>query len=137
MISIPINSIPKVETQGGGEKIARFIDIDTYVKRRELPRIDYVKLDIEGAELDCLKGAAKSIIRWKPKMAISAYHREEDMWTLAHYIKSLRPDYEFAFRHYRIDCRDYVLTDEQRNVLKQLGLSFFVANGCEMVLYCK
>ena len=86
-----------------GDTLGKFIDLDTYVARKNLPRVDYIKLDIEGAELEMLHGAAKTITRCKPKMAVSAYHRWEDLWTLATYIKSLRPDYEFAFRHYKID----------------------------------
>lgn len=121
--------------QGGAT--AHFIDIDTYIKRNNIPRVDYIKLDIEGAELDCLKGAAKTIVRCKPKMAISAYHKVEDIWVLANYIKSIRPDYEFKFRHYRIDVHDYILDETQKNILIQFGLELFIPNHCETVLYCR
>lgn len=120
-----------------GEQQAHFIDIDTYVRKANLPRIDYIKLDVEGAELDTLKGAARSIGMWKPKMAISAYHKYEDLWTLISYIHSLRPDYEFAFRHYRIDVHDYMLTEAQRKEVLSYGLDLFCPGGCEMVLYCR
>ena len=120
-----------------GTQKAQFIDLDTYVARKNLPRVDYIKLDIEGAELDMLHGAAKTITCCKPKMAISAYHKLEDLWTLAPYIKSLRPDYEFEFRHYRIDCTDYLLDDEERALLKYFGLSCLVPTHCEYVLYCR
>ena len=103
---------------------------------QNLPRVDYIKLDIEGAELEMLHGAAKTIAHFKPKMAISAYHKPEDLWTLATYIKSLRPDYKFEFRHYRIDCKDYILNDNERSVLKYFGLSYPNPTACEMVLYC-
>ena len=120
-----------------GNLQAKFIDLDTYVERKNLPRVDYIKLDIEGAELEMLHGAAKIISRYKPKMAVSAYHRPEDLWTLAIYIKSLRPDYEFEFRHYRIDCNDYSLNDDERAVLKYFGLNCLVPTECETVLYCR
>lgn len=120
-----------------GNLTGKFIDLDTYVARKNLPRVDYIKLDIEGAELDMLHGAAKTITRYKPKMAVSAYHKWEDLWTLATYIKSLRPDYEFEFRHYRIDCTDYLLNDEERAVLKYFGLSNMMVNAGEFVLYCR
>lgn len=118
-------------------EIGKFIDLDTYVLRKNLPRVDYIKLDIEGAELDMLRGAAKTISRWKPKMAISAYHRGEDLWTLINCVKSLRSDYEFKFRHYKIDCTDYILSDEQREIFKSFGLDYFLPTFCETVLYCK
>ena len=117
-------------------KKANFIDLDTYVIEKNLPRVDYIKLDIEGAELDMLHGAAKTISRCKPKMAISAYHRWDDLWTLAEYIKSIRPDYKFMFRHYQIDGKDYFLNDEQRLVVSKFGIPYFVPRYCESVLYC-
>lgn len=120
-----------------GTSKAKFIDLDTYITRNEIPYVDYIKLDIEGAELDMLHGAAKTITRCKPKMAISAYHKPEDLWTLAPYIKSLRADYEFAFRHYKIDCTNYTLNDLERSVLKYFDLSYLVPTYCEMVLYCR
>lgn len=121
----------------GGGLIARFIDLDTYVARKNLPRIDYIKLDIEGAELDMLHGAAKIIVRCKPKMAICAYHKPEDLWTLAPYVKSLRSDYEFAFRHYRIDTTNVLFNDDERAIFRHFGLSYFCPSRAEMVLYCK
>ena len=120
-----------------GNLTAKFIDLDTYVARKNLPRVDYIKLDIEGAELEMLYGAAKTITRYKPKMAVSAYHRPEDLWTLATYVKSLRSDYEFEFRHYRIDYNDYKLNDEERAILRYFGLNCFSPTNCEMVLYCR
>ena len=120
-----------------GNLTAKFIDLDTYVMKKNLPRVDYIKLDIEGAELDMLHGAAKTITRCKPKMAVSAYHKPEDLWTLATYIKSLRADYEFEFRHYQIDCTDYMLDDEERAVIKYFGLSYLLPTSCELVLYCR
>lgn len=120
-----------------GNLTANFIDLDTYVAEKNLPRVDYIKLDIEGAELDMLHGAAETIACCKPKMAVSAYHKPEDLWTLATYIKSLRADYEFEFRHYQIDCTAYILDDDQRAVLKYFGLSWFLPSLCEKVLYCK
>lgn len=57
--------------------------------------------------------------------------------TLATYIKSLRPDYKFEFRHYRVDYNDYKLNDEERAILRYFGLNCFSPTGGEMVLYCR
>ena len=127
----------KLANNAGLGIIGHFIDLDTYVAQKNLPRVDYIKLDVEGAELDVLHGAAKTIARWKPKMAISAYHKTEDLWTLATYIKSLRDDYEFKFRHYRIDCTNYLFTDEERAVCRIFELGYLCPSECEMVLYCR
>ena len=120
-----------------GKFTGKFIDLDTYVARNHLPRVDFIKLDIEGAELEMLHGAAKTITRCKPKMAISAYHKPEDLWTLANYVKSLRSDYEFEFRHHRIDYTDYTMSADELAILKYFGLSHLVGAFCEYVLYCR
>lgn len=120
-----------------GDEQARFTSVDNYVRVHNLPRIDYIKLDVEGAELDTLKGAARSIAEWKPKMAISAYHRPEDMYTLAAFVRSVRPDYEFAFRHYPIDGLDYLLDDNTKQILREYGSDLFMQTPCESVLYCR
>ena len=84
----------------GGEVTAQITTIDNYVFEKNLPRVDFIKLDVEGAELDTLRGARKTIARWKPILALSAYHKWDDFWTLMDFVKSIRPDYEWALRHF-------------------------------------
>lgn len=62
--------------------------------------ITYIKLDIEGAELDAIYGAEKTIRNYRPKMAISSYHKAEDLWKLYYAIKSLNNNYAVYIRHY-------------------------------------
>ena len=120
-----------------GTTTTQLIDLDTYVLENQLPRIDYIKLDVEGAEMESLKGAFMSIAKWKPKMAISAYHRFEDLYDLAKYVKSIRPDYTFAFRHYRIDTRNYDLNTEEKDLLRKYDISLLIPTLFETVLYCR
>lgn len=71
--------------------------------------ITFIKLDVEGAELNALKGAAQIIRRNRPRMAISIYH---DPWDFIHiplYLLSLVPDYRFAIRHYHSDLIETIL----------------------------
>ncbi len=49
-------------------------DIDSYVEKNAIQDIDMIKLDIEGAEPDALRGAVKTITKFLPKLVISIYH---------------------------------------------------------------
>lgn len=120
-----------------GENIASIIDIDTYILRHDIPRIDYIKLDVEGSEMNALKGAIKTISKCQPTMAISAYHKFEDLWTIGNYIISIHNSYKFAFRHYKIDVRNYSLSEDGKKELSSYGVGMFIPTVYETVLYCK
>lgn len=60
----------------------------------------YVKMDIEGAEMEALKGAEKIIKKGKPKLAICIYHRPQDFFEIPFYIKKLNPDYKLFIHHH-------------------------------------
>lgn len=86
----------------GGLAVDNFktTSIDDYVDKHRLPRVDYIKMDIEGFETDALNGAAGTIRKFKPKLAISAYHRDYDLWKLPALILKLNPEYRIYFGHH-------------------------------------
>lgn len=63
-------------------------------------KVTFIKMDIEGAELEALKGADETITRCKPKLAISIYHNEDDLWKIPFYIQKKYPWYKLYMRHY-------------------------------------
>ena len=63
----------------------------------------YIKMDIEGAELDALKGAEASIHRLSPALAVCIYHRYDDLWRIPAYINSISNDYAFFLRPHEIE----------------------------------
>lgn len=69
----------------------------------------FIKMDIEGAELKALEGAANCISKYSPQLAISVYHRPEDIIEIPMFIKRLNPKYRFWLRHYSLSWFDTVL----------------------------
>jgi len=82
---------------------------DNFDNFRYPERIDLIKLDIEGSELGALRGAEKSLRRWRPKLAISLYHRPEDFFAIPLWLKSLDCGYRFYLDHYSIHHEETVL----------------------------
>ena len=66
-------------------------------------------MDIEGAEIPALKGAEMIIRDVKPKLAISIYHRPEDIIEIPELLLQYRSDYQFYLRHYSLHAYDTVL----------------------------
>jgi FkbM family methyltransferase len=62
--------------------------------------ITFLKLDVEGAEEGAIAGAVGHIAQDSPMLAIAAYHRAQDIWSVPGQIIGINPDYSFFLRHY-------------------------------------
>ncbi|MFT8419195.1 MAG: FkbM family methyltransferase [Acetobacter sp.] len=91
------------------EQTVPLISLDILVARHEIEQIDFIKLDVEGAEMATLKGAEASIRRFRPKMAISLYHKPDDIFEIINYIKSNFNFYSLYIGHYTIHTEETVL----------------------------
>jgi len=67
-----------------------------------LNKVTFIKMDIEGAEIEALKGAKNTILKDKPRLAISIYHSDEDMLRIAEWIHATVPEYKLYCRHHSI-----------------------------------
>ncbi len=94
----------KIEEEGSAVVTGR--GIDSLVKK---DKVTFIKMDIEGSELKALEGAREIIQRDHPKLAISLYHKPEDIVELPAYILKLVPEYKFTIRHYCSDVCETVL----------------------------
>ena len=70
--------------------------IDKLVEDLDLDRVDFIKMDIEGAEQRALAGAWNTMRTYKPRLAIAAYHVEDDQIKIPEIVAATRPDYEMA-----------------------------------------
>ena len=80
--------------RNGAKAVARvpLSTIDHLVDELKLDRVDYIKMDIEGAEVNALKGGSATIARFKPRMSISAYHLPTDPVQVPKAIRAAWPD---------------------------------------------
>ena len=60
----------------------------------------YIKMDIEGSEIEALYGIKDIIKKYKPKLAICVYHKSDDLWRIPLILKRWVPEYHLYLRHY-------------------------------------
>lgn len=75
-------------------------------------KVTFIKLDVEGSELNALKGARNTIRNNKPRLAICIYHKPEDIFEIPAFILELVPEYKFNIRHYGSNMWETVLYAE-------------------------
>lgn len=62
--------------------------------------VTFIKMDVEGSEIEALRGTERIIQSLQPKLAISVYHKLDDMVKIMDYLISIKPEYKFYLRHY-------------------------------------
>lgn len=72
-------------------------------------QVTFLKMDIEGAEKEALIGAERIIRIHKPKLAISVYHKKEDIWEIPKLLLEMNPHYRFYLWHYSLRYAETVL----------------------------
>jgi hypothetical protein len=75
-------------------------------------------MDIEGAEMDALKGTRKTIRAHAPVLAICLYHTQEHLWEIPLLLQSFSDQYAFFLRRYSDHCWESVCYAVPRERLK-------------------
>ncbi len=83
-----------------GDFVVNCIPIDDLVGES---KPTFIKMDIEGFELEALEGARGVIRRQKPILSICVYHRQNDLWRIPLFIHSLVKDYKLFLRPHDVD----------------------------------
>ncbi len=92
-------------TEGGDAHIA----VATLDNMLAGHNVDFIKLDVEGAEFKALQGAKQLIHRTRPVLAISLYHCPKDLWELPLTLRAMCEDYRFYIRQHHFNSFDCVL----------------------------
>lgn len=88
------------------DNFSDIFSLDDYLLGRN---VTLLKADVEGMEMDLLRGAKDTILRCRPRLAICAYHYPTDLHEIAEYIRSLVPEYKFSLRQHAPIFGDFVL----------------------------
>ncbi len=89
-----------------GEETVETISIDEMLKGE---RATFIKMDIEGAEREAIEGCRNTITQYRPKLAISIYHKPDDLWVIPYTIIQDYPFYNLYMRHYTDTTNETVL----------------------------
>lgn len=88
-----------------GEIRVPVVSVDDFVS----DKVTHIKLDVEGAEEEALRGASCTIGSSRPRMAIALYHRAADLWRLPAQIEALGGRYAYSIRHYSQTIDDTIV----------------------------
>jgi FkbM family methyltransferase len=84
--------------------------LDDVVEEEGIERVDFLKLDVEGAELSALRGAEQTLRRFRPRLAIAVYHQPaQDLTAIPTYLAELGLDYQFALGHFSMSAFETIL----------------------------
>jgi len=85
----------RVEREGDDMVALQTVTIDGLVAAGTIPRVDFLKVDVEGADLGVLEGAAETIRSMRPRLALACYHKPDDLATLPGFVNSLGVEYRW------------------------------------------
>lgn len=80
--------------------------LDHMLEELGVDRVDFIKMDIEGAERQALAGAAKTIERFRPRMAICTYHMEDDPVVIPETVLGLHSGYRIHAKEMDVNWKD-------------------------------
>lgn len=85
------------------------ITIDAFIEKSRIKKIDFIKLDIEGSELEALRGAANTLKQHRPQLAVCIYHSTNDLIDVPLFLGQTLVNYHYRLRHYSASIWDSVL----------------------------
>ena len=102
-------------SESGGSTVV-VTSVDSFVKRARPAKIDLIKLDVEGAEIETLNGARHTLETQRPALHISVYHRPDDLHEIPLLLQEWLPSYRFWLGHhnfYHTETDLYAMPEER------------------------
>jgi FkbM family methyltransferase len=101
----------------GAKSELRFssVTIDDVVRERNLPRVDFIKMDIEGSEFYALRGAENTLRKFRPHVAACVYHKLIDFFEIPQLLHGLDLGYKFYLQHSTVHGDETVLFAQARD----------------------
>ncbi len=98
MIKFKMDDAKNAFISDEGSQIIPMDTVDNILNHRP---VDYIKMDIEGAEYEALQGARTTLQECSPVLMVSVYHKVEDLYRLQLLIEDICPGkYAYYLRHY-------------------------------------
>jgi len=76
------------------------VSIDELINELKMKSVSVIKMDVEGAEMESLRGCIQTIKKFKPKLQISVYHKPQDLWEVSDFIEELNLGYKQYLGHH-------------------------------------
>jgi FkbM family methyltransferase len=102
------NSFVRTDRSGTELPGIRVLPLDEIVDQFHLDRVDFIKMDIEGAERHALEGARKTMARFKPRMAICTYHLTDDPMVVPAIVKKVQPPYHVYAKNIEVAPTQFI-----------------------------
>jgi len=77
-----------------GSDLIDVTTVDEFVASNKIFKINFIKADVEGAEVDLINGALKTLKQFKPKLSIAVYHKYENAMLIKSLILKNCPEYK-------------------------------------------
>jgi len=98
---------------GGNSRLqqvtVRRMTLDEAAQGLGMDRVDMIKMDVEGAELETLQGATGLLRRHRPRLAVCLYHKPQDHLEIPAFLHGLDLGYRFYLEHHFVNAWETVL----------------------------
>ena len=94
--------LPKTTEKQEASSSVETVRLDDFVRENNIPRVDFIKADIEGFERHMLAGAQETLARFAPKLALCTYHLPDDPQVMAGLIKQANPRYNIVQKRMKL-----------------------------------